>query len=168
MSSNIQWGSVAEWITGIITATGIYLALRNNKVRIGLKHEADNGSIEVLLHNKSNFEVQINAVAVKYYKNRFIGGYLGSKTERTAEKHYRRKSIKLRPLGRDSLRVTPHKIIKDLDKDYYYVRYGCAYLGGTFKFINFRRKIKIPKDKKDGIFITGTIDGKPVKAEVDI
>ncbi|MGX7013619.1 hypothetical protein [Vagococcus silagei] len=64
----VNVGSLAEWFSGIITALGIYLAIREKKLKIKVRVNVDNvipdRGIKLEVESKSDYETIINGYRV--------------------------------------------------------------------------------------------------------
>lgn len=69
----LEIGSWAEWFGGIITALGIYYAIRENKVKQKIEIEYDGLNLMVYLINNSKFDIKINVAYAFFYEKRFGG-----------------------------------------------------------------------------------------------
>ena len=132
-------GTVAEWFSGMIAAIGIYLAIREGKVKVKVTHTQNNEQIILNIENNSNFDIVINNVYAYYY----IGGRKGGPEGiYNMIAHQRGDEFRLKPKEVKSIDVS-------MDIDFYleannkiYIKYGCQYQGYLTKETKLLKKLK--------------------------
>lgn len=67
----IEIGSLAEWFSGILTASGILFTLYHSKPRIKIREDITSENFNLTVINDSNFGVDLEILYIRIYEKRF-------------------------------------------------------------------------------------------------
>lgn len=142
----LEWGSVADWVTGIITAIGIIIAIKGNRPQLKVEHKVltKDREVQIFITNKSNFQVDLNKIFIELYETRFsrdevtivgenFSGLTGRRTLGANERYSKK------------IALTPS--LFGIQKEIFYIRYGVLYLGHQQKRNKFKRRVKFMQGK---------------------
>ena len=66
----IELGSLSSWVSGLLTALGIYISIRESQPKIKIIEKIDNENFNLTIINNSNYEINLDLLYIIIYKNR--------------------------------------------------------------------------------------------------
>lgn len=139
----LEIGSWAEWAGSLLTAFGIYYAIKENKIKTKVESKYDGLNLEVYLVNKSLSEVKLTVAYAFFYDKRF-GGTVLSQHNNPMIPNEGENEVIVR--ANDSQITTFHPWDEGVEgKDVLFVEYGFIIFGKIKVRNKIRRKLERPE-----------------------
>lgn len=139
----IEMGSWADWFGGILTAVGIYIAIKQSKIKLKLGYEYDGNNFVITITNKSNIDVKVDVAYAHFYNKRIGGKLLNQSNNPMIPAIEDGNPFILRAKNTEKSAFYPwDEPIEDSVKKMY-VEYGFMVLGG--KIIKNKLRVKIKR-----------------------